>query len=188
MNDTPTLRQEYYPFQTPDDRPNKFEVGDRVTHRKDLTLIYEVIKAPTEVDRIEATGHPYYLYSLATGGVRWIRPKEEMEDGRFILYDRPAQKPLENPWKEELINEAMITFSYCAAHENNPKKCLQDIIEWHVMVALDPKVSSDAQKLKDHYLLELNCAKSTVIEQKAMIAAQRQTIADLTNRLTDDNK
>lgn len=50
-------------------------------------------------------------------------------------------------WKIAIIDESILT---CTSwDENDPVKTLHNIINWHVDVALDPKVSSDAQNLLD---------------------------------------
>lgn len=50
-------------------------------------------------------------------------------------------------WKRAVIDELMTCHIYTAAHENDPRKALQDLISWNVQVALDPLVSSDARAL-----------------------------------------
>lgn len=52
-----------------------------------------------------------------------------------------------NEWKIALIEELVVIGIYNDSHDNNPKKALHDIICWNVDVALDPNVSSDAEKL-----------------------------------------
>ncbi len=48
-------------------------------------------------------------------------------------------------WKDAVIDECM------AAHigwdENNPRKSIQDLISWHVSIALDRNVSSSAEDI-----------------------------------------
>lgn len=69
-----------------------------------------------------------------------------MTDKRIEFY-RPTNKNCENPWYQVLIDQAMIDGIYKEEHENNPRKLLDDIINWEVQIALDPDVSSDAKKL-----------------------------------------
>ena len=52
-----------------------------------------------------------------------------------------------NDWQEAVINELVVAHIYQAAHDTDPRKAIQDLITWHVQVALDPLVSSDAQAL-----------------------------------------
>lgn len=48
-------------------------------------------------------------------------------------------------WKEAVLDHC--TVAYSAFYEDDPKKTLDVLIDWHVKVALDPQVSSDAQAL-----------------------------------------
>lgn len=50
-----------------------------------------------------------------------------------------------NAWKEAVLDECMISWS--AWYDDNPKKTVGEMIDWHVKIALDPKVSSSAQAL-----------------------------------------
>lgn len=52
-----------------------------------------------------------------------------------------------NRWKDELIAVAVVSWSYKKEHEDNPRQCIADIISWEIQVALNPKVSSQAQEL-----------------------------------------
>jgi hypothetical protein len=82
----------------------------------------------------------------------------------------------ENPWKAWVIEQLIVWHIYEAAHETDPLKALGDLIDYEIKVALDPSVSSEAVKLRDHYLLELNCCKALISEQKALIMALRRDI------------
>ena len=50
--------------------------------------IYRIVAPPTVV-RIEATNSPAYAYRKEdeATGVVWVRPQNEMEDGRFVLHN-----------------------------------------------------------------------------------------------------
>ena len=48
-------------------------------------------------------------------------------------------------WKEAVLDHCVVAYS--AFYEDDPKKTLDVLIDWHVKVALDPQVSSDAQAL-----------------------------------------
>lgn len=52
-------------------------------------------------------------------------------------------------WKEEVIDQLVCCHIYNGTHDNDPRKAVNDLIAWHVQVALDPQVSSDAQALID---------------------------------------
>jgi hypothetical protein len=61
----------------------------------------------------------------------------------FPVYARQEQ----TNWKEAVLNELIVAHVYTKEHESNPRKAIQDAISWNCAVALDPKVSSDAQEL-----------------------------------------
>lgn len=50
-------------------------------------------------------------------------------------------------WREAVHDELVTTWTLSAENKDDPRKALQDIINWHVRVSLDPAVSSDAQAL-----------------------------------------
>ena len=50
-------------------------------------------------------------------------------------------------WREAVYDELVTTWTFSAENKDDPRKALQDIINWHVSVSLDPAVSSDAQAL-----------------------------------------
>lgn len=52
-----------------------------------------------------------------------------------------------DPWHAAIDNELVCCHILNESNHNDPRKALQDIINWHVQVALDPAVSSDAQAL-----------------------------------------
>lgn len=52
-------------------------------------------------------------------------------------------------WKDEVIDQLVCCHIYNGTHDNDPRKAVNDLIAWHVQVALDPQVSSDAQALID---------------------------------------
>lgn len=52
-------------------------------------------------------------------------------------------------WKECVIEELIVSHIYSKQHENDPHKAIHDAISWNVEVALDPKVSKEAQDLFD---------------------------------------
>lgn len=54
---------------------------------------------------------------------------------------------LDTSWKEAVINELVVAHIYQAKHDTDPRQAIQDAISWHTSVALDPLVSTDAQKL-----------------------------------------
>ena len=74
--------------------PDKFLPGQRVQHVK-TKRIYVISHGPRFI-RIEKTGEPGYAYMLDCTNVAvaeqdkhlWIRSQSEMEDGRFVVYEK----------------------------------------------------------------------------------------------------
>ena len=52
-------------------------------------------------------------------------------------------------FEDAVIDGLMCCHIYTKKHNTDPRKALNDLISWHVQVALDPQVSSDAQALID---------------------------------------
>lgn len=52
-----------------------------------------------------------------------------------------------NPWKDAVLDALIVNFIYHGGHEHDPRQALADLIEYEVQIALDPKVSSDAEAL-----------------------------------------
>jgi hypothetical protein len=65
---------------------NKFDNFDIVVHVK-TDKRYQIIAVPFDFLRIESCNEPYYVYrnpKEKDPSTQWVRPKSEMEDGRFI--------------------------------------------------------------------------------------------------------
>ena len=60
---------------------------------------------------------------------------------------KPELEPPRDEWREAVHAELVTTWTFSAENKDDPRKALQDIINWHVSVSLDPAVSSDAQAL-----------------------------------------
>lgn len=54
-----------------------------------------------------------------------------------------------NGFKDAVIDGLVVVHIYNASHDADPRKAVKDLIDFHVAVALDPQVSSDAQALID---------------------------------------
>ena len=67
------------------------------------------------------------------------------------------------PWEDAIIDGLIVAhiYSNCKGHDTTPSLALDDLISWHVRVALDPKVSSDAQALVERgaEAMRERCAK-----------------------------
>jgi hypothetical protein len=70
-------------------------------------------------------------------------------EAQLDIVDLKAELAAANEWKSAVIDELITSWAITAEHETNPRKAVQDAISWEVQVALDPMVSSDAQKLID---------------------------------------
>ena len=77
------------------------------------------------------------------------------------------------PWEDAIIDGLVIAhiYSNCKGHDTNPGLALQDLISWHVRVALDPTVSSDAQALVERGADAMRercakvCANAEIVQQ-----------------------
>lgn len=54
-----------------------------------------------------------------------------------------------NPWQEAVIDQLICLHIYQAKHDTDPRLALNEVINYHVQLALDPQVSSSAQELID---------------------------------------
>lgn len=68
---------------------NKFKVGEPVTHISGNKYI--ILEVPEEHKLIEYTLEPFYKYKSLNSEDKqhyeWIRPKSQMEDGRFKTWE-----------------------------------------------------------------------------------------------------
>ena len=71
------------------------------------------------------------------------------EDGVHFTAHNLVAAPARNAWEDAVIDELVIGNIYKQEHDTNPRKAVQDAINWNVQIALDPQVSSDAQALID---------------------------------------
>jgi hypothetical protein len=51
-------------------------------------------------------------------------------------------------WKDEVIDLAVVNWSYRREHEAHPKLALADILKTEIQMALDPTVSKEAEALQ----------------------------------------
>lgn len=52
-------------------------------------------------------------------------------------------------FRQAVIDQLVVCFIYGPEHDTNARKAIKDLLRWHVMLALDPSVSEDAQALID---------------------------------------
>ena len=126
-----------------------------------------------EMLELAARAAGYVVESHHVSGGAWVYPVDEVPNadgdypGLFLwnpLYTHPpryvddARKHVicvcpdcvatnYRGWREAVHDELVTTWTLSAENKDDPRKALQDIINWHVRVALDPAVSSDAQAL-----------------------------------------
>lgn len=61
-------------------------------------------------------------------------------------------KPSINPFEQVVIDGLVVCHIYQHEHDHNAYKAVNDLIDWHVEVALEPKVSAEATNLRNTYL------------------------------------
>ena len=78
-----------------------------------------------------------------------------------------AELAQENPWRDAIDAELICCHIGTADSFPDPKDALAALIDWHVAVALDPEVSSDAQALVDRGAAAFSAALRAVVESAA---------------------
>lgn len=82
-----------------------------------------------------------------------IKPRDIQSDDSskwwFGQGYQSAKLPKLELWKESVIDELVTTHIYNEKHDADPRFAIKDLINWHVTMALDPSISSDAQALID---------------------------------------
>lgn len=54
---------------------------------------------------------------------------------------------MNNPWKEAVIEQLVSLHIYNPSHDDDPVKAVANLLDYEIEIALDPKVSTPAQKL-----------------------------------------
>ena len=85
-----------------------------------------------------------------------------------------------NPWQEAVTDELVCLHIYQAKHDTDPRGALKDVINYHVQIALDPNVSSDAEGL-------INVGKAIAAAQLDLLRPLRKmwTIDELVKYLQE---
>lgn len=105
---------------------------------------------PSKADVLKVAGEPvaWLWETAAETGIQRARPHPNLGVAVVPLYTESkllAMYAAGAEWKEAVLDHC--TVAYSAFYEDDPKKTLDVLIDWHVKVALDPQVSSDAQAL-----------------------------------------
>lgn len=105
---------------------------------------------PSREDVLKVVGEPvaFIWETAAETGVQRARPHPNLGVAVVPLYTEAqllAMYAAGAEWKEAVLDQCAVVHS--AFYEDDPKKTLDTIIDWHVMIALDPLVSSDAAAL-----------------------------------------
>ena len=83
----------------------------------------------------------------------WMKDAESSEEAWQRVVDAIQERIVNdeklNPWKVAVIDTLVTQFTYSKEHDTDPRKAIHDAMVWEVQVALDPRVSSDAQALID---------------------------------------
>lgn len=54
---------------------------------------------------------------------------------------------MRDPWKEAVIDQAVVCHILKPEHDTDPRQCLADVIDYNAKLALDPLVSDEAREL-----------------------------------------
>ena len=95
------------------------------------------------------------------------------------------------PWEHAIIDGLVVAHVYRKEHDTNPSMALNDLISWHVRVALDPTVSSDAQALVESGAAQrdaesMGVGMEPVAEDLAMMV--RRLVLSIRRLAEDDSK
>jgi len=137
------------------------EIEERLTRERDEFLRMAGanglagLEMGREIDALRAEVEACLPY-LKEGETPAERIQREIDDNAAVLSllaksraDVEALRNADGPWKAAVIDGLVVSHCIQPEHETDPRKALDDLISWHVAVALDPCVSSDAVKLLD---------------------------------------
>jgi hypothetical protein len=84
------------------------------------------------------------------GGLRVMGIGETSDEGRSRHVhqgshtDSMAEQAHDCPWKDAILNAAIVDWIYTSEHEQNPRKAVNDLLTHQISLALDPAVSEQA--------------------------------------------
>lgn len=131
-------------------------------------------------------------YVKMAEGAKETIDKLKEENERLLKEYNKELKSDEHIWRNTVIDSLTCLHILEKEHYDNPSKALHDIINWNVSVALDPRVSEDAQKLidegkkkaEDNLMFTIECKDKTLKnyedEIDRLILKNRNLIAENT--------
>lgn len=75
-------------------------------------------------------------------------------------------------WKDNAIEQLVVTHIYREEHQSNPRLALIDLIDYHMSIAIDPQVSEPAQRLMD-----MGKVKSALFDDYGFKELRHSTVA-----------
>jgi hypothetical protein len=66
---------------------------------------------------------------------------------RLLARAAPSATQPRNEWQEAVIDALIVNHIYRKEHDSDPRKALNELLAWEQSVALDPKVSAEAEAL-----------------------------------------
>jgi hypothetical protein len=121
----------------------------------------QIVSVCTSLSRAEFHDHAWSLYHAKTLDDPMLRKMciHSMRALFDAIYDalpktpsQPDAQTATNQWREAVLAECAI--SHMSFYEDNPRKTIQDVISWHVQVALDPLVSQTALDSNNRAILQ----------------------------------
>lgn len=119
----------------------------------DDSLEFRIKPTPPEV-KAGSAGEAAARAYLEKTSCSWLQYEKRAKDE----WERAAQAAIafhasqdRNSAHAVLMDALICSHIYRKEHETNPRLALADLIQWETQVALDPKVSEDARKLRDTF-------------------------------------
>ena len=106
------------------------------------------------------------------------RGKPDSHSNNFINQLNNDYKALQKQ-VNDVVDMAVVNWTYRTEHEHDLAKCVRDMIDWEVKVALDPKVSKAAQQLIGGMYDENQVLHKEIAALNRKISQQAKTIETL---------
>jgi hypothetical protein len=92
----------------------------------------------------------------------------QLNEARKEIERLNAELAAAKEWKDRVIDALVVSWAYKKEHETNPQLAIADLVMSEIQMALDPQISSGAQKLIDD-------AKEKHYEECAEIAGKSKS-------------